>query len=557
MNSTNKYLSLQTLLKGILCISVFALFISTSVVAQIPSTPEHEIDATEPDVAAVNVDGKNLFFVRGISSYPAQKRAKVISDRIYKAASNYSISADSVLLVPNQDYIRIVAGTEFIMNVYEVDGKWEQIDNLILAKIFSERVKSTILEYREARSKPVLLKKSLYAFGALVILAVVLFVFFKLIRKVNILFENRIKTKLETLESKSFKLISSGQLWKSIHVLVKSLKIVVAILIVAVFLNYILSLFPWTNSIAAYILQIFTEPIVAFGQSIVNFLPSLAFLIIIFFVTRYVLKLTKLLFLGIGQGGIVIKEFDPEWAMPTFKIVRTFVLAFAIVIAYPYIPGSNTSAFKGVSVFLGVLLSLGSSSFIGNVIAGYSMTYRRAFRKGDRIKVDDLTGYVEEQKLLVTRLRSLKNEEIVIPNSVLLNSNIINYTTRAKELGLILHTAIGIGYETPWRLVHSMLLEAADRTDGLSKDPKPYVLQKALGDFAITYEINGYCKDVSKMFFLYTQLHQNILDVFNENNVQIMTPAYEGDPEIPKVVPVSEWGKPLNSSQSPENKSEN
>ncbi len=197
---------------------------------------------------------------------------------------------------------------------------------------------------------------------------------------------------------------------------------------------------------------------------------------------------------------------------------------------------------------MGILLSLGSSSFIGNVIAGYSMTYRRAFRIGDRIKVDDYVGFVEEQKLLVTRLRSLKNEEIIIPNSVLLNSNIVNYTTRAKDLGLILHTTVGIGYDTPWRLVHSMLLEAADRTDGLMKNPKPYVLQKALGEFAITYEINGYCNDVSKMFYLYTDLHKNILDVFNENNVQIMVPSYEGDTEVPKVVPKDQWQPPLAGS---------
>jgi small-conductance mechanosensitive channel len=173
------------------------------------------------------------------------------------------------------------------------------------------------------------------------------------------------------------------------------------------------------------------------------------------------------------------------------------------------------------------------------------MTYRGAFKTGDRIKVDDIVGFVEEQKLLVTRVRSLKNEEIVIPNSVLLNSNIVNYSTKAKEKGLILHTTVGIGYETPWRQVDAMLKLAADRTESLLKQPPPFVLQKSLGDFAVTYEINVYCNDANKMPFLYTALHQNILDVFNENNVQIMTPAYEGDPEIPKVVPRDKWETPL------------
>jgi small-conductance mechanosensitive channel len=173
------------------------------------------------------------------------------------------------------------------------------------------------------------------------------------------------------------------------------------------------------------------------------------------------------------------------------------------------------------------------------------MTYRKAFRKGDCIKFNDITGFVEEQKLMVTRLRSHKNEEIIIPNSILQNSNIINYTSKAKEKGLILHTIVGIGYETPWRQVDSMLKLAADRTKGFLKQPPPFVLKKSLGDFAVNYEINAYCDDVANMNRHYSELHQNILDVFNENDVQIMTPAYEGDPAEPKIVPRDKWDLPL------------
>jgi small-conductance mechanosensitive channel len=187
------------------------------------------------------------------------------------------------------------------------------------------------------------------------------------------------------------------------------------------------------------------------------------------------------------------------------------------------------------------MFSIGSSSFISNIIAGYSLTYRRAFKIGDRIKIDDSFGDVVDMKLYVTRLRSLKNEEIIIPNSSLINSNVINYSSLAKQHGLILHTTVGIGYETPWRLVEEMLKSAADRTEGLSKQPSPFVLQKSLGDFAVTYEINAYCDSPNKMMLIYSALHQNILDVFNENNVQIMTPAYEGDPAEPKVVPKDKW----------------
>jgi small-conductance mechanosensitive channel len=320
---------------------------------------------------------------------------------------------------------------------------------------------------------------------------------------------------------------------------------VLIIIAVAVFLQYTLALFPWTHSFASYALHLVLDPVTKIGFGIIKFTPSLIFLIIIYFSSRYVLSLIKLFFSGIEQGGIVINGFDKDWSSATYKIVRLFVVLIALVIAFPYIPGSDTSAFKGLSVFIGVLFSLGSSSFISNLIAGYSMTYRAAFKKGDRIKVDEIVGFVEEQKLLVTRLRSLKNEEIIIPNSALLNSNIMNYSTLSKGRGLIIHTTVGIGYETPWRQVDAMLMLAADKTNGLLKDPAPFVLKHSLGDFAVNYEINAYCVDASKLHLYYNELIQNILDVFNENNVQIMTPAYESDPETPKLVPKDQWDSPL------------
>jgi small-conductance mechanosensitive channel len=184
---------------------------------------------------------------------------------------------------------------------------------------------------------------------------------------------------------------------------------------------------------------------------------------------------------------------------------------------------------------------LGSSSVIANLMAGYTMIYRRAFKEGDRISIDNVTGDVIERRLMVTHLRTVKNEEIVVPNSTIINSNIINYSTLAGTRGLILHTTVGIGYETPWRQVEAMLLLAAERTPGLLKEPPPFVLQKSLGDFAVTYELNAYCGDAHAMPQLYTAMHQNILDLFNEHGVQIMTPAYEGDPETPKVVPKDQW----------------
>ncbi len=270
-------------------------------------------------------------------------------------------------------------------------------------------------------------------------------------------------------------------------------------------------------------------------------LPSLAFLLVLFFLTRWTLRLVKLFFESVERRQVELANFEAEWAMPTYRIVRVAIAAFALVVAYPYIPGSQSAAFQSISLFLGVVFSIGSSSVVSNVIAGYSMTYRRAFHLGDRIQVGDIVGEVTEIRLQVTHLRSPKNEEVVMPNSVLLGSHVVNYSALARKRGLILHTTVGIGYETPWRQVEAMLLEAAERTPGLLREPKPFVLQKSLGDFCVVYEVNVYCDEPAQMPQLYTLLHQNVLDVFNEYGVQIMTPAYEGDPERPKLVPKEKW----------------
>jgi small-conductance mechanosensitive channel len=174
-------------------------------------------------------------------------------------------------------------------------------------------------------------------------------------------------------------------------------------------------------------------------------------------------------------------------------------------------------------------------------MAGYTLIYRKLFSVGDRVKIGDVVGEVLEMKVQVTRLRSFKNEEVIIPNSTILQSTVVNYSTLAASRGLILHTSVGIGYEVPWRQVEGMLLAAAERTRGVLKDPPPFVLHKSLGDFAVQYEVNAYVDSADDLAGRYTELHAHILDVFNEHGVQIMTPAYEGDTPEPKVVPRERW----------------
>ena len=250
----------------------------------------------------------------------------------------------------------------------------------------------------------------------------------------------------------------------------------------------------------------------------------------------------RLFFEAVERGTVTLQNFDADWAAPTYKIVRLGIVAFALIVAYPYIPGSESEAFKGISLFIGIVFSLGSSSAIANIIAGYMMTYRRAFKIGDRVKIGDAIGDVIQTRLQVTHLKSFKNEEIVIPNSQILSTDVINYSSLARTQGLILHTDVGIGYEVPWRQVEAMLMAAAARcAPPASEPPRAFVRLKQLGDFAVSYELNVYCSDVALMLPLYGAMHRHILDVFNEYGVQIMTPAYEGDPPEPKIVPPKDW----------------
>jgi small-conductance mechanosensitive channel len=299
----------------------------------------------------------------------------------------------------------------------------------------------------------------------------------------------------------------------------------------------VLSFFPWTEPYADRFFDWIVAPLQEIWAAAVGYVPNVFYIAVILAVTYYALRFIRLFFDGLDHGTLVFPGFYPEWAVPTFKIVRFLVLAFALIVVFPYLPGSGSDAFRGVSVFLGVLLSLGSAGAIGNIVAGVVITYMRPFELGDRVKIADTVGDVIERTLLVTRLRTPKHVEVSVPNAMVLSSHIINYSAAAKEGGVILHTSVTIGYDTPWRQVHELLLGAAARTADVLADPKPFVHQTALSDFAVAYEINAYTEHPNRMAAIYSELHQHIQDGFQEAGVQIMSPAYEADPPEPKIPP--------------------
>jgi small-conductance mechanosensitive channel len=488
--------------------------------------------------APVELDGTALFRVRGVSSLTAEMRASRIESQLTTVASNPAIAVDSLRTVEGDGVTRIQAGDVPIMTIVEADAGLEQVRRVELAETHLSRLRQAVIDYRAARTPAAIRRSAVNLLVATLVLAgvvVALHWFWRLVVR-------RIHARIRSIEIQSLELMRAERIWAALSNSLLALRTLIFLAIALVYLGFVLAQFPWTRGLSRDLAGFALGPLQVMAAGVVAHIPGLVFLAVLFFVVRLALRLVRLFFGAVGRRTITFTNFDAEWAEPTYKIVRLAIVAFALVVAYPYIPGSDSDAFRGISLIAGIIFSLGSSSAISNLIAGYMLTYRRALKVGDRVKIGDAIGDVIQTRLQATHLRSFKNEEIIIPNSQILASEVLNYSSLAREdHGLILHTEVGIGYETPWRQVESMLIAAAERTPGISKEPRPFILQKRLGDFAVTYELNAYCANVKAMAQLYTALHRNILDVFNEYGVQIMTPAYEGDPDAPKIVPPKDW----------------
>jgi small-conductance mechanosensitive channel len=501
-----------------------------------PFEPELEVPT-----APVELDGSVVFSVRGVKAYPAETRAASIAARMREVAADPSVSVDSLSVEDSGAFAEIRAGEHLILRLFDADARLEGVTRQELAFAYSQLLGPAITEYRRARSPERLWPAAGRAAAATALLVALVTLVLRLTRRFDDALLRRLRRRIESLEERSFEVVRAERIQVLIRATLHTLRAAVILVATYAYLDYTLFLFPWTRFMAVRLGTWVVGPLRAIGTAFVASIPDLIFLAILAVVVRYGLRLLRLFFDGIASGRIRFEGFDAEWAQPTYKIVRLAAIAFALVVAYPYIPGSSSEAFKGVSLFMGVVFSLGSSSVIANVIAGYSMTYRRAFRLGDRVRIGGVVGDVTAVRLQVTHIRTPKNEEVVVPNSTILTSDVTNYSALARTQGLILHTSVGIGYEVPWRQVEALLLLAAERTAGLEREPAPFVLQTALGDFAVSYELNVYCRNPQAMPALYNELHRNIQDAFNEHGVQIMTPNYEADPPEPKLVPKEQW----------------
>ena len=461
-----------------------------------------------------------------LGSLSAKDRAEATAARINNISSYYLFKADSLKIMPSETTIDIVFREKVIISISENDALWQNTSQENLAKQYKNSIANAVIAYQQATSWQTIAKQ--FGLAVLVIIALTFLIkgLNKLFRFTRTKIEAEKDQRLKEIKISNYQLLTADRLLQFFLSINTTIKWLLIILTIYLALPVLFSIFPWTEGFANTLLSYFINPLKKILVSIWNYLPNLFTIIVIAAVFTYVIKGIKYLKQEIETGALKLTGFYADWANPTFVIIKVLLYAFMFVLIFPYLPGSDSQVFKGVSVFLGVLFTFGSSGSLSNVIAGLVLTYMRAFKIGDRVKIADITGDIIEKSLLVTRVRTANNEIISIPNSNVIGSHTINYSSDSLDKGLILHTTVTIGYDVPWKNIHQALLDAVDRTEHLLKEPKPFVLQTGLEDFYVAYQINAYTREANKQAGIYSHLHQNIQDCCNEAGIEIMSPHY-------------------------------
>jgi len=468
-----------------------------------------------------------LFLVYSkIGASTPKERAINISRKIEKLYEDDFLKTDSILVLKSENTYDIVYGEIIIVSISENDAIWYDKSMHELAQSFKETIKNSIVEAKNENSWLKLIGR----IGLVLLVIAIAWGLIWLIGKGHsklLLFINTKKDKwLKNLSYKDYTFLTAEQEMQVVLFIVKIFRWFVYTILIYISLPIIFSIFPFSRDWADALFQLIWSPFKGVLIAVWEYLPNLFSILVIYFVMKYVIRFVKYIFNEIEAEKLNISGFHADWAMPTYSIVKFLLYAFMFVLIFPYLPGSDSNIFKGVSVFIGILFSLGSSTAIANMVAGLVITYMRPFKIGDRIKIGDVFGDVEEKTLLVTRIKTPKNEIITIPNSAVLSGNTTNYSSEASNNGLILHTTVTIGYDVPWKDMHNVLIDAALKTEHILQDPKPFVLQTSLDDFYVSYQINAYTKEVKKQAIIYSNLHQNIQDVCNERNIEILSPHY-------------------------------
>jgi small-conductance mechanosensitive channel len=491
-----------------------------------PETPYHRIDGVP-----VLLDGREIITVRrtteGIS---LADRARTISRRLYRLAQNENIPVQTLTIQRTADdnTVFLSVGPEVLLTITEQDAKALRTTPLALAQQLLPTIKNAISQYRQDRQPSSLLRSVLYGLLASATFALIAAAVLVLTGRLFPWIFRLITAQVPGLRIKNVEIISPAAVAAFWLQILKAVRLLLLLLLFFYFAAYSLRQFPWTRALGERVKDHFYQALELVLSAIANYLPNLFIVAIIAFVVVYSLRAVKPFFLAIEHSRLVIPGVYADWAKPTYNLLVMLAIALGAVLAFPYLPGFNSPAFQGVTVFLGLLLSLGSTSAITNVIGGIILIYTRAFRIGDHIRIGEVVGDIIETNFLAVRICTPANQVITIPNATLLSNKVVNYNISSRDLSrsLILQSTITLGYDVPWRTVHDTLIAAALHTEHVLAEPRPFVLQTSLDDNSVSYQINAFTDAPNLMVFIYSQLHQHIQDHCNERGIEILSPHY-------------------------------
>lgn len=523
--------------RATLLLAVVLLLVGAPVLGQDQDLPPPEAGKLEAragkqiDGVPVVLDGQTIFSIRrGIAGFTAEERAQTITQRLKRLATDQSKDLADLAIRENTDdnSLYLSSGSDVLLTINERDAQARRLPKRQVAEQALETIKTALSRYRQDREPRQLLRSGFYAAVASVAALMASALIIHGSGRIFPIIGRFITTHLPGIRFRSAEIVSPSAISSFGLQGLKILRLVALLVILFAWSSFILRLFPWTRafgeSIADYFFGAAELVLAAFG----NYLPNIFVLGIIIVVAYYLLRIIKPLFVAIEQGNLMIPGFYADWAKPTYNLLVVLVIALAAILGFPFLPGFDSPAFQGITVFLSLLLSLGSTSVINNMVGGVILSYTRPFRLGDHIRVGDVIGDIVEKNFLAIRVMTPANQVVTIPNSKLLTSEVINFNISSREMSrsLILQTSITLGYDVPWRQVYATLIEAALATRHILPEPEPFVLQTKLGDHAISYQLNAFTSKPNLMVFIYSELHQNIQDKCNDNGIEILSPDY-------------------------------
>jgi small-conductance mechanosensitive channel len=456
------------------------------------------------------------------------ERAARISARLTAVADDQVIPVEAIALSETEFGTAIYAEDGIILMVDEDDAAGTGLTPQALAQQHLDIIQRQIQVYRAERSAEYLSRAALIAALCTLGLMLAILVLANAMPQFYRWLDRQQDRWIPNLRIQNFELITAAQLTALVRGFTQLLHFTLVSALILVYLSYVLSLFPQTRTLGQSIIGHIVGAVQAVWEGFIDYLPNLLSIAIILVVAFSVLRFARWFFTRIQREGITLSGFYPEWAIPTFRLVQFLVVAFTLAVIFPYLPGASSPAFQGVSIFFGLLVSLGAGSAIFSVVAGFILVYTRAFQVGDRIRCGEIEGFVVEKSLFVTRLRTIENLLVSIPNAALLTSNIANYSAliREQHTPIVLKTTITLGYDVPWKLVYDTMITAAEATAYILKEPRPCVWQTSLDDFYVSYQLRAYTTHPDVLGEIYSELHQNLQDYCNRANIEIMSPHY-------------------------------